>query len=292
MIKGYSKTRVKLTNGQEMPLSQLLGPLPEELKPLAEELKPRFAKLTRENAQGHHEIGHILRQEIGRIEAESRAQGRSTYGLKVFDRLGIEMDIRPRILRDCVQAADAFSPQEFQSQIVDRGLTWSHARLLAVVADAKTRQSLVEKTVVDGLSADELGHLIVNDKPKKPRGPGRGVATPRNLREAIDRLRSGSKAFRNILDVLFGEAFDLPTAIQNLPPDAFTQQCRAAVAECADHLAALEQIVQTAGQRLKAKLEHIDICIAAQTEQTKTNPTEEKETNNRNKVCGVPTSAC
>ena len=57
--------------------------------------------------------------------------------------------------------------------------------------------------------------------------------------------------------------------IQYSPPDTFTPEARDIAAECANHLAAIEQVVQDASQRLKAGLEHIDRCIAARAEQEK-----------------------
>jgi transcription elongation factor Elf1 len=87
--------------------------------------------------------------------------------------------------------------------------------------------------------------------------------------------------YRNILGVLFGAAFDILTKIQESPPDSLTQQVRDAVAECADHLAAVEQTVQNASQRLKAGMEWIDNCIAAQGEHEKTAQAEEDEERHR-----------
>ena len=122
MFGGYAKTTVKMPGYPEMELKEVLGELPEELKPLADEVQSRFEKVSKDAAQGHYDIGKLLKEQIAAIEAEYRAQQRSTYGLHIFDRLAVVVDVHPRVLRDCVGVAETFTPEEFQTSVVDRGL--------------------------------------------------------------------------------------------------------------------------------------------------------------------------
>ena len=207
MITGYRNTVEKLPDGSTMPLADLLGPLPDELKPLCQELQPKVEALNENNVRGHFEIGQILKREIPRIEAELRKQYRSRYGTHLYAHLGVQFDIHPRILRDCVEVAERFTPAQYESRIVQPGLSWCHARLLAKVSRPLQREGLNDRAIAERLSVKDLDGLIAGVEPKKPRGPGRRVAKPRNLRAAFDRLQSGSKTFRNILGVLFGKEF-------------------------------------------------------------------------------------
>lgn len=261
MTTSYAKTIVTLRDGKEMPLADLLGPLPDELKPLAEKLKTGFRKLTQETARGYYAIGQLLRREIAKIEAD----GRSTYGFKVYQHLGVEVDIHPRILRNCVRVAESFEPEEFKAQIVDRGLTWGHASLLTRTVDGTQRQKLIDRTVAEKLSVLELDHLITGETPKKPRGPGRSPAKPRDLPHALERLRRESKGYHNsFTSVLFGEKFDIVNEILTAPPDTFTQQIRDTAAECAEQLYTIQESVREASNRLEDALERIDKCMSAQ----------------------------
>jgi len=292
MITGYRNIVEKLPDGSTMPLADLLGPLPDELKPLCRELQPKVEALNENEVRGHFEIGQILKREIPRIEAKLQTQGRSCYGTHLFEHLGVQFDTHPRILRDCAEVADRFTPAQYDARIVRPGLTWSHARLLAKVPHPIQRESLIDRAIAERLSAKDLGGLIVGDAPTKPRGPGRSPAKPRNLRQGLDRLGKLSKTFENTMAVLFGEEFDIPSEIAEAAPDALTPEIRAVVAECAGQLAAIEQTVKNARSRLKAGLERIDACIAAQTEQAKKDQAEEDETHGRRNGRRTPAHAC
>lgn len=292
MITGYRNTVEKLPDGSTMPLADLLGPLPDELMPLCQELQPKVEALNESNVRGHFEIGQILKREIPRVEAELRKHDRSRYGSHLFERLGVQFDTHPRILRDCVEVANRFTPAQYESRIVQPGLTWSHARSLATVSHPIQRESLIDRAIAERLSVKDLDGLIGGDEPKKPRGPGRSVAKPRNLRAAFDRLRSGSKTFQNILGALFGHEFDILTEMQYSPPETFTPETRDVVAECIDRLAAVEQAVQKAIEPLKADLEHIDTCIAARAEQEQEAKAEGNEPQDQHKNRRMPARAC
>ena len=191
-----------------------------------------------------------------------------------------------------MQAAKTFTPEQFQAKIVDNGLSWSHARLLAGVFEAKKRQRLIDKVLADKLNATELARLLVAEQPSKPRSPGRSPAKPRGLPQGLDRLGKLSKSFQNTMSVLFGEEFDLPSEIAVAAPDTLTPKIRAAVAECADQLAAIEQTAHDASTRLKKGLERIDACIAAQAEQEKAAQAEQNEAQDHRNGRRMPARAC
>ncbi len=291
MITGYSKTIVKLPDGSTMPLTNLLGPLPAELKPLCQKLRPRVEKLNETSVRGYFEIGQLIQKELVGIKSELARNGHSSYGRHLFEYLGTELDIHERTLRDCHLVAERLSSDEYQALVVANGLSWGHARHLALVSDAHRREQIVKQIVKDKMPVEDLVSLIRHQQPKKPRGPGRSPAKPRGLRQAVDRLRSGSKAYQNTLGSLFGAAFDILTKIQDAPPDSLTQQTRDDVAESDDLLAAVEKTVQIARQRLKVGLERIDECIAAQAEHEKSVKDGEDEAQDRRRGRRTPARA-
>jgi len=277
MITGYSRTVVKLPDRTEVALADLLGPLPEELRPLYKKLKSRMDKLNVNNVKGYFEIGQLIRDEIDHVKAELERNGRSEYGTHLFKHLGVELDVEDRILRDCHRVAERFSNEEYQALVIANGLSWGHARILAVVTDTGRRKQLVARIIEEKLSADDLMSLIRHEQPRRPRGPGRSPAVPRGLPQAVDRLRRGSKTFQNVLGVLFGTEFDIPTVIQRTPPDLLTPEIREAMDEGIERLAAIAHTVEETIGPLKASLPYIDACIAAKAQQEKEAQAEEDD---------------
>ena len=131
-------------------------------------------------------IGQILKQEIPRIEGELQKNGRSRYGTHLFEQLGVQFDVNPRILRGCVEVAKCFTPSQYEARIIQPGLTWGHARLLATVAHPIRREQLIDRAIAERLSVKTLTGLVGGVEPKKPRGPGRSPAPPRNLSQGLE----------------------------------------------------------------------------------------------------------
>ena len=288
MITGYRKTIVTLPNGKKMPLVDMLGPLPDAVKGLCDELRPWLDGPNENYARSHFQVGGILKARIAQVKAELEQSGYTTYGAHLFEGIGAELDVEPSTLRGCLQVAESFTLEQYESQIIAPGLTWSHARLLAGVAYPQQRELLIARTIADRLSVRELGELIRGNEPKKPRGPGRVPAPPLGLPQGLHRLWSGSKTYLNTLSVLFGAEFDLSEEIQVSPPDKLTAETRAIVVECGERLTAIQQAVEDARARLTAGLERIDTCIAAQAEQEKTAHAEENEGQERRRVRRAP----
>jgi hypothetical protein len=268
MIGGFRKTVITQTDGAQVALVDLLGPLPDELKPLCHELTSRLSRLNEGTLSGYLGIGELIKREHDIITADSSKSGPDGYGFRFFDRLGAELDIHPDMLRECLKVFECFGAQKYRTLFVDNGATWSHARLLAHVSEPGLRDRLVRQTIADKLSCRELAALVNRKDPKTPRGPGRAPTTPRSLNAGLSRLRSASKTYHAVMrQALFGEKFDIPTEVEDAPPDTLTPETRAVVAECADKLAEIEQIARDARRRLTTSSERIDACIAEQAKQ-------------------------
>ena len=115
------------------------------------ELKTRFEKINVNIVEGHFEIGLLLKEKVRWLQAEHEQFNTRRYGAHLFERLGVALDIHPRVLHDCLATAERFSVEEYRSRIVTPGITWSHARLLAYVADRETRDRLIDATIKEEL---------------------------------------------------------------------------------------------------------------------------------------------
>lgn len=270
MISGFRKTIVTLTGGEEVPLAELLGPLPKELRKLCRTLQSCVKKLNEGTLSEYLTIGRLITEQLARNEQDPKAKGPDGYGLRFFDRLGVELDVHPRTLRATVDVFRYFGDEMDVPEFVAKGVTWTHLRLLAQISDRTKRDRLLKKTITEKLSCNDLEHLILGTEPKTRRGPGRAPAVPRNLKAALGRLRSASKAYDSIMQqALFGERFDIPTMIHSSPPDQLTPETRNVVAENVERLAEIEQVSRDAHDRLKASLAHIDAAIIAQADHEK-----------------------
>jgi hypothetical protein len=262
MISGYRNTK---DPRQEKKIGEIFEELDEDLIPLFDEVRPLLDAVVKGHLQGNYNIGRAFIVHRKRIEKERQEQGKTLYGLNIFVQLGVALDIPDKSLRECHQVATSFSPEEFQALIIENDLTWGHAKFLAPVTNPTRRTKLIKQIVKERMSIVDMVSIIRGEQPKKPRGPGRAPAKPRNLKQALIRLNGIEKTFLNTMNqALFSDAFDIPSEIEDAPPDTITPNTRKNVVECSVQLAEIEQIARDSRKRLETSMERIDEVLGYQ----------------------------
>ena len=262
----HRNTIVNIKGTPPVKLGDLLGKLPEDLRPLARKLSPQIKRVTGDVLTGHFQIGLDIKEEHDKVQALRKAEGKTMYGAGFYKHLGIALNYDPRTLWDCHKAAETFTPERYQTLLVDQGLSWGHVRHLADVPTDQRRRELATKAAKGGWTAEQLAEEMDGGTSKvpAPRGPGRSPAVPRSLKAAIKRFVSlSAKYTRTTGQVLFGNRFDIADEIQNLSPEEVTAETRDLVVECADQVAELERTLRGVRDRLKTAREWIDSAMAA-----------------------------
>ena len=263
-----SKTAVakKVT---QLPTARPLGPqfaelttdLPEELRQIRSELSSLLAKQMQTIKK------HLLfYYQIGLVVAKCRESLAAPAGdLSRTQQIGLLAESLKTNYHDLyasLRLVKLYSEEQYAALISNQFLTWSHVKHLIAVESQEERARLVALVVENHLSVNQLADEIIPPKPKLPRGPGRKPHVPRSLSKGLQRAIDVAKLYSNVFDnALFSDVYDIPSEIENVPPDELTVNVREKVASVVDWLAKVSDGSAKHMSRVKQALERIDKVI-------------------------------
>ena len=111
IVDSYSKEVWRDTRWphDDVPIADLLGPTPDDLKPLVHEVKTRLEKLGNDILIGYYELGRVINDTLKQLHANLTAEQREDSCAEIMQRLGVESDVNPRTLYDCLRREDVFA---------------------------------------------------------------------------------------------------------------------------------------------------------------------------------------
>jgi hypothetical protein len=232
----------------------------EDIKELPATLKPAFAKLHALIVkQVHSELSYYF--DIGMVvqglEDQQVADNKRGGITAMIEALAKALDVNSRMLFDAKKLVSTYTAEECDALIRQGQIRWGHLRHLVQVDNKSVRQKLTDRVVDENLTVDELVRAMPGIAETKPRGPGRSPKSPRDIANALAATISTANALNNRFEnAIFCEAFDLPSQIQDTPPDQVTQEMRTQIEEAA---AAMETVSATAtmnAKRLRDAMAH------------------------------------
>jgi hypothetical protein len=113
------------------------------------------------------------------------------YGRHAIDRICRLLRWDDGLIRTALRFVQTYTPEDLDrlcSLVLPKGepLTWSHVRALVQVRDAGQRQQLLDRTVAEGWTCDQLGHEMrrLAERPAND-GRGRPPRLPRHFDDAV-----------------------------------------------------------------------------------------------------------
>jgi hypothetical protein len=199
----------------------------------------------------HYAIGEILLEEFDRLDNRPVQNGGSVTKGEAFEAWAEALDINSRILYDCHVVAREYTREEYERVINGGHVRFAHAVILSR-ATPMLRANLLERTVAEHWTVQELQAQVTKEVKAAKRGPGRSPAVPRNAAYALTRLLKEARHFeRLVADVLLGERFDMTDAIMSTPPDKLTAELAQQVDEAVGLLAGLAEKCSQWAERLE-----------------------------------------
>jgi hypothetical protein len=144
-----------------------------------------------------NEVDHALRgrYELGQqaleLYKDERDNGGKAYGRHAIDRICTLLRWDDGVIRTALRFVQTFTPEDLErlcGLVLPKGepVTWSHVRTLVQVRDAARRQQLLDKTVAEGWTCDQLAHEMrrLAERPAND-GRGRPPRLPRHFDDAV-----------------------------------------------------------------------------------------------------------
>jgi hypothetical protein len=245
----------------DSPLFQA-DPLPVALQGTQRKLCKLVAKQRTNFLRNIYEIGRIAQEGLDAYEATH-----SHYGMGLVDQLAEEVGLSARTLRYSLKLVETFSPKEFADLISNPKISWSHVIQLMSIEPPERRQQLLDRTIQESWSSDDLNAAILIAYGRRQSSGGRKPAVPKNLNQALSRISKAAQKFRNAMELSwFGDAFDVPSTICDTPPEEITATLKERTAECATLLEAIAERARENATRLRAPLPWIEEVLACQVE--------------------------
>lgn len=166
------------------------------------------------------------------------------------------------LVQSCTRLVETYSEVEYRELARRKSICWNHITILLSVISPTKRAEFVERIEREGLSPRDLCELVATYYSNGWR-PVRRRGMPGSVHEALDKLNEGMQKFLRLRGRLFGDRFDIPSAITNQPPEFMTQALRDQVAAAADGLAYLAKATSADACRLQENLIHLDTKLAA-----------------------------
>jgi hypothetical protein len=236
----------------------------QELRTPIRRLQKLLANQRRSYLQTYFQAGRLVQQELDRIEKEHG----EFYGRRVIAHLATAADIDSSTLRNSLRVVIEWGEAEFTAITDNERIHWGHIVLLLSLPTAKERAAFAARVAAENWTADDLGNAIYAKYGNRRAGAGRRPGTPRSVPQALGRLLGLATKTHNTLGIaLFGEDFDLPCELDEMPPDSITPEIRQQVASAIGALKQLSADLADAAPRLEEKLIRLDRVLAARANQ-------------------------
>lgn len=246
----------------------------QELKTLCVSQDANFVGL-------YYQIGKIIEREYEKIRvANDRCR---IYGVDFFEEMGAILGRHPRTLWDCRRFFLAYDEQQLEELLACR-VNWSHVRPLIKLESEEERQKLAQRIAREHLTADELDAIVFKFRRSEEEGKRKGkeAKVPANLKAAISKLNSWVQTSQNrVLDLLFGERYNLPSEIVSEPPDELTVEQRDEVEHAIEQLELVAEKAKAGASKLREVLPRFDVVFEERKKREDSKSTEENPLRNR-----------
>ncbi|MFC1596742.1 DUF1016 N-terminal domain-containing protein [Planctomycetota bacterium] len=244
--------------------SQLAAELPEELHNTYQELREVADTAVNHMLSSYYRIGEIVERDSELIREANRNAGLRRSEL--FEQLAAALGWNSKTLRDCQRFVKTFDKREFQS-LLDQPVNWAHVRLLLSIPTRPERKQLLDATVQNGWTADDLAREIIRLKGNRREGSGRGRAVPANVGKALCRLlTNGDRYLKDAQSILFGADYDIATEIAQGPPDHLTEATQNQALQAIQMLENIASDAQENANRIRQTMGRFDRVFAAREE--------------------------
>jgi DUF1016 N-terminal domain len=238
----------------------LPGDVARELSVTGRRLKKLLLHQRQAFLTTYFEVGALLRKQLDQI---AKCHG-DFYGRRVITHLAKAADIDTSTLRNCLRLVDEWGEKEFAAIVAHKRIHWGHVVNLLSLPTAKERAAFATQADAENWTADDLGNAIYAKYGSRRPGSGRRPGVPRSVPQALGRLLGLATKTHNTLGIaLFGEDFDLPCELDEMPPDSVTPEIRQQVASAIGALKQLSADLAEAAPRLEGKLPRLDRVLAA-----------------------------
>lgn len=229
------------------------------LRQVLEKIESFFTDLDAKTLVSRHELGSLAKQVL---EEAEQTGGCCRYGQAAWGRLLAALgQERARELKEAVRFARAYTRAEVDElsrmRLADgRSLSYSLLRLLASVLHATQRQRLLERTIAESLTADELAKLVQDQFGRPKTARDNKPKAPTSLDEAV---RQQAGAAEEILNRA-GKAWDGPehslsALAQRVPPEQVTWERAESLRQVAVKLREMARVAEEKAQEAERAYE-------------------------------------
>jgi hypothetical protein len=230
-----------------------------------ERIEGFFTDLDARTLLSRHELGSMAKQVLD--EAQQRG-GCSRFGDGAWGRLLAALgDERARELQEAVRFAQAYTRAEVDDlsrmRLADgRSLSYSILRQLAAVVDSTQRQQLLERTVAECLTADELAKVIQKQLGRPKTGRGNKPKVPVTLAAVIEQqARAADEVLNRSAKTWDNPKQSLTTLAHQLPPEAISQARAEALRLLAERMRRLAKVAEERAQEAERAYEQFKAIL-------------------------------
>jgi hypothetical protein len=182
------------------------------------------------------EMDHTLRSryELGLVAKElyeDESQGGKLYGKNAIGRIGTILHWDDGLIRLALRFVQRYTPEDLERLcgiVLPTGepLTWSHARALVQVEDATRREELLDRTVAEGWTCNELAREIKALKERTSSdGRGRPPRLPKDFDGAVAQQQQSAEEWDRRYSKVWGaQDRSLLAQAAKLPPEEVTDE--------------------------------------------------------------------
>ena len=264
---------------------------PEDIESAAKAIMPLWEK-DREQCENErryplqriYELGQKVAEHYKAVEAKREFHGESMYGKRFFQRVADAINaesakqISWQTLRQYYTLVGTYSEEAYAELCRHGEITPSHALQLAYI-DIEVRAELQAELIKEKWTVKELqkAHMEKVGPRNKP-GAGRPLKTPKHPKAAIVHLTAQAGQFIKANDeIWFGDAFDIPTAVDEIPSSKLTDELKTQISEAAELYDKVAETVSEKGEVLREVLANVEHRLRAQAEYNRQVEAEEDE---------------
>ena len=257
-----------------------LQSMPPDLRSVFDEIEVIFGSVSKATRDDRYRLGQLVH------EVKSESNGDKYYGRAAIKTIAKALGRdRAGELYECLRLVEAFTKDEFEALAVvvledGRPLCWSHIRLLCSVVDRRERQRLLERTVAESLTADELAHAVRTalGRPETNRG-----ATPKRPKTLDDAVKHQSRCADDLLNRATKSWHDdhsVTAFAQTLAPNEITHERAQSLRALAETMRRLAKEAEARAQEAEEEYRRFEAALelrAHEDDATRTNPKESSD---------------
>lgn len=228
-----------------------------------------------------YQIGKIIEREYERLRTAN--DHCRIHQVDFFEEMGAILGRHPRTLWDCRRFFLAYDEEQLEELLACR-VNWSHVRTLITIKSEEERQKLAQRIAREPLTADELDAIVFKFRKSEAAGnrKGKQAKVPANLKAGIRKLNSWVQTSQNrVLDLLFGERYNLPSVIESEPPDELTVEQRGEVEHAIEQLEFVAEKAKAGASKLREVLPRFDVVFEERKKREDSKSSDENPLRNR-----------